>query len=87
MPVYALGFPRGRYIQRVVGSLKDNPAITVNRMSISSLRKDDRAAGTRELNSSAIEGNSGGRSSTSRGGLWECVPPIRGEAVGSAPPM
>ncbi len=61
MPVYALGFPRGRSIQAVVGNIKDNPAITVNPMSISSLRKDESNRLARvQLNGSAIEGNSGG---------------------------
>ncbi len=42
MPVYALGFPRGRQMQQVVGNTKDNPAITVNPMSISSLPRTNR---------------------------------------------
>ncbi len=88
MPVYALGFPRGRQIQQVVGNLKDNPAITVNQMSISSLRKDESSRLARvQLNGSAIEGNSGGPLVDVKGRLvGVIVSRIRGEAVGFAVP-
>jgi len=88
MPVYALGFPRGRSIQAVVGNIKDNPAITVNPMSISSLRKDESNRLARvQLNGSAIEGNSGGPLVDAKGRLvGVIVSRIRGEAVGFAVP-
>ncbi len=88
MPVYALGFPRGRSIQQVVGNTKDNPAITVNPMSISSLRKDEANRLARvQLNGSAIEGNSGGPLVDAKGRLvGVIVSRIRGEAVGFAIP-
>ena len=88
MPVYALGFPRGRSIQAVVGNIKDNPAITVNPMSISSLRKDESNRLARvQLNGSAIEGNSGGPLVDVKGRLvGVIVSRIRGEAVGFAVP-
>jgi S1-C subfamily serine protease len=88
MPVYALGFPRGRAIQAVVGNIKDNPAITVNPMSISSLRKDGSNRLARvQLNGSAIEGNSGGPLVDAKGRLvGVIVSRIRGEAVGFAVP-
>ncbi len=88
MPVYALGFPRGRAIQAVVGNINNNPAITVNPMSISSLRKDESNRLARvQLNGSAIEGNSGGPLVDAKGRLvGVIVSRIRGEAVGFAVP-
>jgi S1-C subfamily serine protease len=88
MPVYALGFPRGRMMQMVAGNLKDNPAITVNAMSISSFRRDEANRLARvQLNGSAIEGNSGGPLVDAKGRLvGVIVSRLRGEAVGFAIP-
>ena len=57
MPVYTLGFPGGRMMGGVVGNIKNNPAITVNAMSISSFRRDEGNRLARvQLNGSTIEG-------------------------------
>src|SRR5262245_39059599 len=41
MPVYSPGFPGGRAVGGVVGNVKNNPAITVNTLSIVSFRRDE----------------------------------------------
>ena len=53
----------------VVGNVKNNPAITVNTMSISSFRRDERNRLARvQLNGSTIEGTAADRWSTTRAG-------------------
>jgi S1-C subfamily serine protease len=88
MPVYTLGFPGGRAVGGVVGNVKNNPAITVNTMSISSFRRDDANRLARvQLNGSAIEGNSGGPLVDAKGRLvGVIVSRLRGEPVGFAIP-
>ena len=88
MPVYALGFPRGREIGAVAGNMNSNPAITVTSMTISSFRRDTRNRLARvQLNGSAIEGNSGGPLVDAKGRLvGVIVARLRGEAVGFAIP-
>src|SRR4051794_2466347 len=88
MPVYTLGFPGGRAAGGVVGNVKNNPAIPVNTMSISSFRRDDANRLARvQLNGSAIEGNSGGPLVDNKGRLvGVIVSRLRGEPVGFAVP-
>ncbi len=88
MPVYTLGFPGGRMMGGVVGNIKDNPAITVNSMSISSFRRDEGNRLARvQLNGSTIEGNSGGPLVDDKGRLvGVIVSRLRGESVGFAVP-
>ena len=72
----------------MVGNVKNNPAITVNTMSISSFRRDDANRLARvQLNGSAIEGNSGGPLVDAKGRLvGVIVSRLRGEPVGFAVP-
>ncbi|MDR3638831.1 MAG: trypsin-like peptidase domain-containing protein [Isosphaeraceae bacterium] len=88
MPVIDLGFPLGSMIQGVVDNRAANPAITVNQMTISSLRRDEAGRLARvQLNGSLIEGNSGGPIIDTKGRLvGVAVARIRGEAVGFAIP-
>ena len=88
MPVYTLGFPGGRMMGGVVGNIKNNPAITVNAMSISSFRRDEGNRLARvQLNGSTIEGNSGGPLVDGKGRLvGVIVSRLRGESVGFAVP-
>ncbi len=88
MQAYALGFPLGGQIQQVAGDVKSNPAITVNMMTISSLRRDEAKRLARvQFAGSMIEGNSGGPVVDAKGRLvGVVVSRIRGEAVGFAIP-
>lgn len=88
MPVIDLGFPLGSMIQGVVDNRGQNPAVTVNQMTISSLRRDESGRLARvQLNGSLIEGNSGGPIIDTKGRLvGVVVARIRGEAVGFAIP-
>ncbi len=88
MQAYALGFPLGGQIQQVAGNVKANPAITVNMMTISSLRRDEANRLARvQFAGSMIEGNSGGPVVDAKGRLvGVVVSRIRGEAVGFAIP-
>ncbi len=89
MPVFTLGFPLGEMIQGVIGRNRGNPAITVNSMTIASLRPDPLTGQLQrvQLNGSLIEGNSGGPVVDAKGRLvGVVVSRLRGEAVGFAIP-
>ena len=88
MQAYALGFPLGGMMSQVAGNVKANPAITVNMMTISSLRRDEANRLARvQFAGSMIEGNSGGPVVDAKGRLvGVVVSRIRGENVGFAIP-
>jgi S1-C subfamily serine protease/regulation of enolase protein 1 (concanavalin A-like superfamily) len=88
MQAYALGFPLGGMIQQVAGNIKANPAVTVNSMTISSLRRDENNKLARvQFAGSMIEGNSGGPVVDAKGRLvGVVVSRLRGENVGFAIP-
>ena len=85
MQAFALGFPRGGLI---VGNANANPAVTVNAMTISSLRRDEASKLERvQFAGSMIEGNSGGPIVDAKGRLvGVVVERLRGENVGFAIP-
>ena len=88
MPAYALGFPLGAKMQFFAGDFKANPAMTVNSLTISSLRRDENKKLNRvQLAGSLIGGNSGGPVVDAKGRLvGVVVERVPGESVGFAVP-
>ena len=71
MQVYILGFPLGD----LLATGKGNPAITVNKGSVSSIRLNDRGeVATVQIDGDITPGNSGGPVVDSRGRLMMCAP-------------
>jgi S1-C subfamily serine protease len=88
MQTYAIGFPLGGQIQQISGNVKQNPAVTVNTMTISSLRRDENNMLARiQFAGSVIGGNSGGPVVDAKGRLvGVVVSRLVGENVGFAVP-
>ncbi len=84
MPVYILGFPLGE----MLATGKGNPAITVNRGSVSSIRMNDHGeVATVQIDGDITPGNSGGPVVDARGRLIGiAVATIRGRNIGFAIP-
>jgi hypothetical protein len=84
MPVYILGFPLGE----MLATGKNNPAITVNKGSVSSIRLNDRGeVATVQIDGDITPGNSGGPVVDARGRLiGVAAATIRGRNIGFAVP-
>jgi S1-C subfamily serine protease len=85
MPVYILGFPLGDLLATGKGN---NPAITVNKGSVSSIRLNDRGElATVQIDGDITPGNSGGPVVDTRGRLiGVAAATIRGRNIGFAVP-
>jgi S1-C subfamily serine protease len=88
MPLFSYGFPLGKLLSEVTTKSKGNPAITVSRASVSSLRRDDKGKLQYvQLDGDLNPGNSGGPVLDTQGRLaGVAVAGIRGTRIGLAVP-